>query len=75
VPAGHPVPVFSAGVAVEVLPMLALTKTRMFPGKFGLPAVVYKSTLLVAPEMVTILVGLVIGNKNIYVLLHFHLFI
>jgi hypothetical protein len=75
VPAFQPVPVLNAGVAVEVLPIFALTKTRIFPGKFGLPAVVYKSTSLVALEMVTILVGLVIGNKNIYILLHFHLFI
>jgi hypothetical protein len=46
--------------------MLALIKTRMFPGKFGLPACVYKSTLLVDELIVTILAGLRIGNRNIY---------
>ena len=45
-------------------PTLALIKQRRFNGKVGEPAVVYRLTLLVVAEIVTILVGL--GNiKNI----------
>jgi hypothetical protein len=61
----QPVPVLNAGVALEEDPTFALIKQSKFNGNVGDPAVVYRLTLFVVAEIVTIRVGLSIGVINI----------
>jgi hypothetical protein len=61
------VPVLKAGVDDEVPETPALMKQRTFTGN-GALAALDRSTLVVAESILTILVGLTTGARNIYYL-------